>query len=91
MTPKRRGGRWLYELVFDIITGMRKLSDPEAHRARTALVEGRFPEDMHARCAWCRDVHPAREGRFIEVNVPGTGQTSMFQCSDCDHERKGAA
>jgi hypothetical protein len=46
---------------------------------------------MHARCAWCRDVNPAREGRFIEVNVPGTGQTSMFQCSDCDHEREGAA
>ena len=70
---------------------MRKLSDPEAHRARTAIVEGRFPEDMNARCAWCREVSPAREGKFIEVNVPGTGHTGMFQCSRCEQERRGAA
>ena len=70
---------------------MRKLSDPEAHRARTDLVEGRFPEDMNARCAWCRNVRPARAGEFIEVNVPGTGHTSMFRCADCAQERQGAA
>jgi hypothetical protein len=70
---------------------MRRLSDPEAHRARTDLLEGRFPEDMRARCAWCRSVRPAREGRFVEVNVPGTGHTSMFKCSTCLEQAGSAA
>jgi hypothetical protein len=70
---------------------MRRLSDPEAHRARTALVEGRFPEDMNARCAWCRKVRPARDGAFVEVRIPGTGHTSMFRCAECERESRGAA
>jgi hypothetical protein len=70
---------------------MRRLSDPEAHRARTDLVEGRFPEGMNARCAWCRKVKPARDGDFVAVNVPGTGSTSMFKCSSCREEHDSAA
>ena len=77
--------------MFDILGPMRRLSDPEAHRARTDLLEGRIPADMNARCAWCRGVHPAREGRFVVVNVPGTGHTSMFKCSSCLQEEGTAA
>jgi hypothetical protein len=54
-------------------------------------VEGRFPEDMNARCAWCRKVTSARDGEFVEVNVPGTGPTSMFKCARCGQERDSAA
>jgi hypothetical protein len=70
---------------------VRRLSDPEAHRARTDLLEGRIPADMNARCAWCRAVRPAREGRFVVVNVPGTGDTSMFKCSSCLGQEGSAA
>ena len=70
---------------------MRRLSDSEAHRARTDLLEGRIPEDMQARCAWCRNVRPARAGAFVSVNVPGTGHTSMFKCSECQERHDSAA
>jgi hypothetical protein len=71
---------------------MRRLTEPEAHRARAAIIEGEFPEGMTARCAWCRKVAAVAEGRFVTVNVPGTGATSMFRCSEClGGERQGAA
>jgi hypothetical protein len=71
---------------------MRRLTEPEAHRARAAIIEGEFPEGMNARCAWCRKVAAVSGGRFVTVNVPGTGATSMFRCSDClGGERQGAA
>jgi hypothetical protein len=71
---------------------MRRLTEPQAHRARTDIIEGRFPEGLRARCAWCRAVAAADEGRFLEVVVPGTGATRVFKCSDCvESEAEGAA
>ena len=70
---------------------MRKLTEPEAHRARAAIIEGSYPEGMHARCAWCRKVAPAAEGEFVEVTVPGTGATKVFKCSDCRERSDSAA
>ncbi len=70
---------------------MRRLTEPEAHRARTAIIEGQFPQDMQARCAWCRRVETVGEGRFVAVEVPGTGHTQMFKCSSCLKEGEGSA
>lgn len=70
---------------------MRKLTEPEAHRARAAIIEGNFPEGMHARCAWCRKVAPAGEGEFLDIKVPGTGATKVFRCSDCRDQRSDSA
>ncbi len=70
---------------------MRKLTEPEAHRGRTALIDGRFPQDMQARCAWCRRVDAVGEGAFVTVDVPGTGHTRMFRCSSCAKEDAGSA
>jgi hypothetical protein len=71
---------------------MRRLTEPEAHRARAAIIEGEFPEGMSARCAWCRKVGAVAEGEFVAVNVPGTGATQVFRCGAClDGERNSAA
>ena len=71
---------------------MRRLTEPQAHRARTDIIEGRFPEGLRARCAWCRSVAPADDGRFVDVDVPGTGATRGFKCGGClASEREGAA
>ncbi len=65
---------------------MRKISDPEAHSARTDIIEGRFPEGMSARCSWCRKVKPVAKGDFVAVRGWGTGPSRVFKCSDCDEE-----
>ncbi|MDQ3662655.1 MAG: hypothetical protein M3526_00585 [Actinomycetota bacterium] len=71
---------------------MRRLTEPEAHRARAAIIEGDYPEGMTARCAWCRKIAAVSAGRFVSVHVPGTGATSVFKCPDClGGEREGAA
>ena len=71
---------------------MRRLTEPEAHRARAAIIEGDYPEGMTARCAWCRKIAAVSTGRFVSVHVPGTGATSVFKCPDClDGEREGVA
>jgi hypothetical protein len=62
---------------------MRKISDPEAHNARTDIIEGRFPPGMSARCAWCGKVKPVHEGEFKEVKAWGTGPSKAFKCSSC--------
>jgi hypothetical protein len=80
------------ELAFYILGGMRRLTEPEAHRARAAIIEGDYPEGMTARCAWCRKIAAVSAGRFVSVHVPGTGATSVFKCPDClGGEREGAA
>jgi hypothetical protein len=70
---------------------MRRLTEPEAHRARAAIIEGDFPEGMNARCAWCRKVAAVSGGEFVTVNVPGTGATSVFKCSTCSDGRRNSA
>ncbi|GEM_PF-1926203 len=79
------------ERLFDILVIMRRLTEPEAHRARAAIIEGDFPEGMHARCARCRSVKPATDGEFVSVTVPGTGPMKMFKCSDCRDVRRDSA
>lgn len=72
---------------------MRRLTEPEAHRARAAIIEGNFPEGMSARCVHCRAVKPVDEGDFVTVKVSGTGHMKMFKCAECLDERQheGAA
>ena len=70
---------------------MRRPTEPEAHRARAALIDGRVPPEMQARCAYCRQVSTASEGKFVVVEVPGTGHTRMFRCASCGAARDSAA
>jgi len=69
---------------------MRKLSEPEAHRARVEIMEGRFPPDMKTRCAWCSKVGLVSEGEFVARTVRGLGPTQFFMCSDCRDEASAA-
>lgn len=65
---------------------MRKISDPEAHLARTDILEGRYPEGMSARCSWCGEVRPVIEGDFVPVKGWGTGPSRAFKCSGCERD-----
>ncbi|MEA2505667.1 MAG: hypothetical protein QOH48_285 [Actinomycetota bacterium] len=65
---------------------MRRLSEPEAHRGRMAIIEGRFPEGMTARCSWCGTVQPANDGEFLAIRIPGTGPSRVFRCGNCRNE-----
>lgn len=62
---------------------MRRIRGPEAHNARMALIEGRFPDGMNARCSSCSEIRPVSEGEFVEVRLPGTGHTQVFRCAEC--------
>ena len=68
---------------------MRKLTEPQAHRGRVAVIEGNFPEGMQARCAWCGDVQAVEEGQMLDTIRRGPGATHLFKCSKCLEE--GAA
>ncbi len=70
--------------------GVRKLTEPQAHRGRVAIIEGNFPEGMQARCAWCRDVAPVNEGEFVVSTRPGNGPSRLFRCSDCSEKESAA-
>ena len=70
---------------------MRKPTEPESHRARVDLIEGRYPEGMRSRCALCKSVRDVTDGRFVTGNVTGTGPTQLFVCSSCWDKRADAA
>ncbi len=70
---------------------MRKLTEPQAHRGRVAVIEGRYPEGMQARCVWCREVKDVNEGELVTAMTKGVGATHLFRCGDCLEEREGAA
>lgn len=71
---------------------MRKLTEPQAHRGRVAVIDGNFPEGMQARCAWCREIQPIEEGEMVSSQGRGSGATRMFKCSEClTEESEGAA
>jgi hypothetical protein len=71
---------------------MRKLTEPQAHRGRVAVIDGNFPEGMQARCAWCRQIQAIVEGEMVSVRAGASGATRMFKCSDCvAEENEGAA
>ncbi len=62
---------------------MRKLTEPQAHRGRVAIIEGNYPEGMQARCAWCRKVAAVEEGQFVETEPHASGASRLFRCADC--------
>ena len=71
---------------------MRKLTEPQAHRGRVAVIDGNFPEGMQARCAWCTRIEQIVEGEMVSVRTGGNGATRMFRCSECLAEQsEGAA
>ncbi|MDQ4145457.1 MAG: hypothetical protein M3198_17290 [Actinomycetota bacterium] len=71
---------------------MRKLTEPQAHRGRVAVIEGNFPEGMRARCAWCQTIEPVEQGQMLASVHRGAGPTRLYRCSKCvDGEREGAA
>lgn len=62
---------------------MRKLTEPQAHRGRVDVIEGRFPEGMKSRCAWCRNVFDVVEGEFVELERSAVGPSRVFCCASC--------
>lgn len=71
---------------------MRKLTEPQAHRGRVAVIDGEYPEGMKARCAWCGNVQPVDEGELVASRTKGDGPSRLYMCSDClDERREGAA
>ena len=70
---------------------MRRLRETEAHAARTAVIQGDFPEGMQARCAFCARVESVAEGELLEVNRTGMGPSRVFRCSACSGKRKDDA
>ncbi|MFN2593811.1 MAG: hypothetical protein ABR579_02840 [Actinomycetota bacterium] len=70
---------------------MRKLSEPEAHRARAAIINGEYPEGMQARCAWCADIRPISEGTFVDAARPGVGAARVFRCETCEQDQESSA
>jgi hypothetical protein len=78
--------------MFGKMQPMRKLTEPQAHRGRVAVIDGNFPEGMRARCAWCRRIEPIIEGEMVSAHTGGNGATRMFKCSGClTEENEGAA
>jgi hypothetical protein len=69
---------------------MRKIKETEAHKARTAIIEGNFPEGMKARCAWCGNVREVTDGEFLDSSLLAAGPGKVFRCSDC-HDKESAA
>jgi hypothetical protein len=51
-----------------------------------AIIEGRFPEGMTARCSWCGTVQLANDGEFLAIRIPGTGPSRVFRCGSCRDE-----
>ena len=71
---------------------MRKLTEPQAHRGRVAVIDGNFPEGMQARCAWCGQIEEIVEGEMVSARAGASGATRMFKCSRClTEESEGAA
>lgn len=70
---------------------MRKLSEPEAHRGRQAVINGEYPEGMQARCAWCGEVRPVIEGSFVGGARPGIGAARVFRCGECQKDGEETA
>ena len=63
---------------------MRRPTDAEAHRARSALIEGRYPDGMQARCASCGKVRSIAEGEMRDTGQsPSTGAQRYFVCAEC--------
>ena len=80
-TPGPGGNKWAGRLV---APSMRKPTQPEAHRGRVALLEGRFPEGMKTRCSWCREIREVQEGSFVSVTEGrGGAETRFFKCDKC--------
>ncbi|MEA2433321.1 MAG: hypothetical protein QOG54_778 [Actinomycetota bacterium] len=69
---------------------MRKLTEPQAHRGRVAIIEGRFPEGMQARCAWCGKVEVVNEGEMVDTDRPGSGPSRIFRCASCSEKYRAA-
>jgi hypothetical protein len=70
---------------------MRKLTEPQAHRARAAIIDGNYPKDLQARCGWCRSVLPVKKGEFVDLPRKGAGPSRAFKCSDCIARERGSA
>jgi DNA-directed RNA polymerase subunit RPC12/RpoP len=70
---------------------VRKLTEPQAHRGRVAIIEGRFPEGMQARCAWCGKVALVEEGEMRDTSRHASGPARVFRCADCSSKEESAA
>jgi hypothetical protein len=62
---------------------MRRLTEPQAHRGRVDVIEGRFPPGMRSRCAWCGSIAEAEKGEFVDVKPTAGGASKLFKCPDC--------
>lgn len=69
---------------------MRKIKETEAHRARTAIIEGQFPEGMQARCAWCGNVREVTKGEFVDSSLIAAGPGKVFRCAECADKESAA-
>jgi hypothetical protein len=62
---------------------MRRLTEPQAHRGRVDVIEGRFPPGMQSRCAWCGAITEVEKGAFVDVKRSADGAAKAFKCPDC--------
>ena len=62
---------------------MRRLSEPEAHRGRVAVIQGEYPEGMRARCGGCEKVFDIADGSLVEIKGRGSQATRIFLCASC--------
>lgn len=69
---------------------MRKIKETEAHKARTAIIEGDFPEGMKARCAWCGRVREVSQGEFVDSSLLAAGPGKVFRCAECGNRESAA-
>lgn len=66
---------------------MRRLTEPQAHRERLAVIEGDYPEGMEARCGLCGRREEIRRGQLLERRRMSQDATRVFVCSVCLKER----
>ncbi|MFN2526077.1 MAG: hypothetical protein ABR505_07415 [Actinomycetota bacterium] len=62
---------------------MRRLTEPQAHRERLAVIEGDYPEGMEARCGLCGRRQQIRQGQLLERRRNSHEASRVFVCSVC--------
>ena len=62
---------------------MRRLTEPQAHRGRAAVIDGRYPEGMQARCVLCGKSQPIEKGKLVAGRARPNEPVRHFLCSNC--------
>lgn len=66
-----------------VSSDVRRLTEPQAHRERLAVIEGEYPEGMEARCGLCGRREEIRAGKVLARRRSSHDATHVFVCSVC--------